>query len=259
VKLFSRDRDRGSPSAPAAPGGEMSLVEHLEELRTRLFKVVLAYAVACLVAWFFYSDILELLIRPLAKLPVADQILRDGELIYTAPTEAFFIRLKVTAFAGFALSLPVMLWQAWRFVTPGLHPHEKRYAVPFIVASMALFAVGILTAFASLPKALNVLTSFAGTELVLLPRAAEYLSFVLILIAAFGFAFEFPIALLALTLVGVLTSASLRKARRMAWVILLVVAAVITPTQDPITLALLAVPLGILYEATILTARLMKK
>ncbi len=150
----------------------MSLVEHLEELRTRLFKVVLAYAVACLVAWFFYSDILELLIRPLAKLPVADQILRDGELIYTAPTEAFFIRLKVTAFAGFALSLPVMLWQAWRFVTPGLHPHEKRYAVPFIVASMALFAVGILTAFASLPKALDVLTSFAGTELVLLPRAA---------------------------------------------------------------------------------------
>jgi sec-independent protein translocase protein TatC len=190
---------------------------------------------------------------------VANQILKGGELIYTAPTEAFFIRLKVTAFAAFAFCLPVVLWQAWRFVTPGLHPNEKRYAVPFILVSMALFVAGIGTAFVSLPKALDVLTGFAGSELVLVPRAADYLSFVLILIAAFGFAFEFPIALLALTLVGVLTSQSLRKARRMAWVIILVVAAIITPTQDPITLAIMAVPLGILYEATILTARLMKK
>jgi sec-independent protein translocase protein TatC len=259
MKLFSRDRDQGPVPIPSTPGGEMSLVEHLEELRSRLFKVVIAYALACGVAWFFYSGILDLLIRPLAKLPVADQILSQGDLIYTAPTEAFFVRLKVTAFAGFALSLPVMLWQAWRFVTPGLHPHEKRYAVPFIIVSMVLFVTGIMTAFASLPKALDVLTSFAGTELVLLPRAAEYLSFVLILVAAFGFAFEFPIALLALTLVGVLTSESLRKGRRIAWIVILVVAAIITPTQDPITLALLAIPLGILYEATILTARLLKR
>lgn len=237
----------------------MSLIEHLEELRSRLLKIVVAYAAACVVAWFIYSPILHVLIEPLSRLPVASQILRGGELIYTAPTEAFFIRLKVTAFAGFGFCLPVILWQAWRFVTPGLHPNEKRYALPFILVSMGLFVAGIGTAFVSLPKALDVLTGFAGTELVLVPRAADYLSFVLILIAAFGFAFEFPIALLALTLVGVLTSKSLRKARRMAWVIILIVAAIVTPTQDPITLAIMAVPLGILYEATILTARLMKK
>lgn len=247
------------PDTPTAASGEMSLMEHLEELRSRLFKVVLAYAACCAVAWYFYSPILAMLIDPLARLPVADQILEGGQLIYTAPTEAFIIRLKVTAFAGMVLALPVALWQLWRFVTPGLHAHERKYALPFVVVSVVLFAAGVVTAFVSLPKALEVLAGFAGTELVLLPRAADYLSFVLILIAAFGFSFEFPIILLGLTLVGVLSSRKLRNARRMAWIVILVLAAVITPTQDPITLMIMAVPLGLLYEGTILVARLLKK
>jgi sec-independent protein translocase protein TatC len=206
-----------------------------------------------------YSQVLAILIGPLAKLPVADQILQDGQLIYTAPTEAFFIRLKVTAFTGMIFALPVMLWQLWRFVTPGLHRHERRYALPFVVISVFLFALGVATAFLSLPKALEVLAGFAGSELVLLPRASDYLSFVLLLVAAFGFSFEFPIILLGLTLVGVLSSAKLRKARRIAWVIILIVAAIITPTQDPITLMIMSVPLGLLYEGTIVAARLLKR
>ncbi|MGH2773275.1 MAG: twin-arginine translocase subunit TatC, partial [Actinomycetota bacterium] len=203
--------------------------------------------------------ILEFLIQPLTRLPEADQLVKKGQLVYSAPTEAFFIRLKVTAFAAFVMTLPVILWQLWRFVTPGLHPHEKRYAVPFILVSLGLFVAGIFLAFYTLPKALEVLTGFAGEELILLPRASDYLSFVLVLIAGFGLAFEFPVVLIALVLVGVLSTQALRKARRMAWVILLIAAAVITPTQDPITLAMMAVPLGLLYEATILTARLLKK
>lgn len=249
----------GKAAVLDAVTSEMSLMEHLAELRTRLFKVVLAYAVACVIAWFAYEGILGLLIAPLAKLKVADQILRGGQLIYTAPTEAFFVRLKVTAFAGAILALPVILWQLWRFVTPGLHKHEKRYVLPFVFISMVLFALGVAVAFASLPKALEVLAGFAGQELVLLPRAADYLSFVLLLIAAFGFSFEFPVVLLGLTLIGVLSSAKLRKSRRIAWVVILIVAAVITPTQDPITLAMMAVPLGLLYEGTVVAARLMKK
>ena len=250
---------RPADSAEGSATGEMSLMEHLDELRSRLFKVVLAYALCCLVAWYFYSHILALLIEPLAKLPVADQILQGGELIYTAPTEAFVIRLKVTAFAGMVLALPVVLWQLWRFVTPGLHAHERKYALPFVIVSVVLFCLGVLVAFISLPKALEVLAGFAGTELVLVPRAADYLSFVLILIAAFGFSFEFPILLLGLTLVGVLSSRKLRDARKIAWVIILVVAAVITPTQDPITLMIMAVPLGLLYEGTIVCARLLRR
>ncbi|HEX2052305.1 MAG TPA: twin-arginine translocase subunit TatC [Actinomycetota bacterium] len=247
------------PRIPPPPQGEMSLMEHLEELRSRLFKVVLAYVACCVVAWYFYSPILAALIDPLAELPVADQILEGGQLIYTAPTEAFVIRLKVTAFAGMVLALPVILWQLWRFVTPGLHAHERKYALPFVVVSVVLFGLGVLTAFVSLPKALEVLAGFAGTELVLLPRAADYLSFVLILIAAFGFSFEFPIILIGLTLVGVLSSRKLRDARKMAWVIILVLAAIITPTQDPITLMIMAVPLGLLYEGTVVVARMLKR
>lgn len=238
---------------------EMSLMQHLEELRTRLFKMSFAFALGCVVAWFLYSPILALLIEPLARLPVADQILESGQLIYTAPTEALFIRLKVTAFTGMVLALPVFLWQLWRFVTPGLHAHEKKYALPFVFAALLLFGLGVVISFWSLPKALEVLAGFGGAELVLVPKAADYLSFVLILIAAFGFSFQFPLLLLALTLVGVLTTEKLRKGRRMAWVIILVLAAVITPTQDPITLMFMAVPLGLLYEATILAARLMKR
>ena len=259
MKIFVRGGGGLPGSTPESSSGEMTLMEHLEELRGRMFKIVLAYALACVAAWFLYSRVLAVLIDPLAKLPIADQILEDGQLIYTAPTEAFFIRLKVTAFTGLVFSLPVILWQLWRFVTPGLHRHERRYALPFVVVSLFLFALGVLTAFLSLPKALEVLTGFAGTELVLLPRASDYLSFVLLLVAAFGFSFEFPIILLGLTLVGVLSSAKLRKARRVAWVIILIVAAIITPTQDPITLAIMSVPLGLLYEGTILVARLMKR
>lgn len=252
------ERDSGNPAEASAPV-EMSLMEHLEELRSRLFKVVAAYALCCVAAWFLYSYLLAMLIEPLARLPVADQILDGGQLVYTAPTEAFVIRLKVTAFAAMVFALPVMLWQLWRFVTPGLHAHEKKYALPFVFVSLILFVLGVVVAFLSLPKALEVLAGFAGTELVLLPRAADYLSFVLILIAAFGFSFEFPIILLGLTLVGVLSSAKLQRARRMAWVVILILAAIITPTQDPITLMVLAVPLGLLYEGTILAARMMKR
>lgn len=247
------------PGEPVDEPVEMSLMEHLEELRGRLFKIVIAYALCCVAAWYLYSPILAMLIEPLTRLPVADQLMDGGQLIYTAPTEAFLIRLKVTAFTGMVFALPVILWQLWRFITPGLHAHEKKYALPFVFVSLILFALGVTVAFLSLPKALEVLAGFGGTELVLLPRASDYLSFVLILIAAFGFSFEFPIILLALTLVGVLSSAKLRSARRMAWVIILILAAIITPTQDPITLMIMAVPLGLLYEGTILAARLMKR
>lgn len=238
---------------------EMTLMAHLGELRSRLLKIAIGYVITTTAAWFAYSPILAFLVAPLSKLPVAEQILQDGHLIFTAPTEAFFVRLKLTAFAGLILALPLILWQIWRFVTPGLRANEKKYAVAFVMVSLALFGLGVATAFASLPKALEVLAAFAGTELVLLPRASEYLSFVMLLIGAFGLSFEFPLVLLALTGLGVLSSLKLRQSRKIAWVVILIVAAVITPTQDPITLAMMAIPLGLLFEGTIVAARLMKK
>lgn len=237
----------------------MTIIEHLEELRARLFKMAAAFVIGSAIAWFFYNFILGILVSPLEALPEGGLITTEGRLIFTSPTEAFFIRLKITAFAGMVIALPVLLWQIWRFVTPGLYSNEKRYVIPFVVVSMLLFGLGVVFAFAMLPQALRILTSFAGTELVLLPRASDYLSFVLVLIAAFGIAFEFPLALLALTLVGVLDRDKLRRGRKFAWMTMLLASAIITPTQDPITMILMAVPLAVLYEGTILVARLIKR
>lgn len=237
----------------------MTLIEHLEELRARLVRMVAAFVVGAVIAWFVYDPILHLLITPLRKLPEAGSLISRGKLIFTSPPEAFFIRLKLVSFAGLVIALPVILWQMWRFVAPGLYSHEKRYAVPFVAASMLLFASGVGLAFYSLPKALAFLVAFGGEGIELLPRASEYLSFVMLLIVAFGVTFEFPLLLIALSLIGVLDSQKLRTGRKIAWVSMLIVAAVVTPTQDPFTMMLLAVPMALLYEGTILTVRFMKR
>ena len=237
----------------------MTLIEHLEELRARIFKMVIAVAVTSIASWFFYDRILSFLIEPITRLPSASQFVTRGKLVFFSPQEAFFVRIKVVSVTGIALALPVILWQAWRFVVPGLHKHERRYAIPFVLVSSALFAAGIAVAFAMLPAALRVLTAFGGSELVIVPRASEYLSFLLLLIFAFGATFELPVIVLALTLAGVVSTAVLRKGRRWAYVIILVVAAVVTPTPDPINMCLLAAPLLLLYEGTILVARLLKR
>lgn len=237
----------------------MTLLEHLEELRSRFLKILVAFAIASLGAWFFYHDIVALLIRPLARLPEASEILDKGQLIVTAPQEAFFVRLKVTVFAGFALCVPVVLWQLWRFVTPGLYAREKRYALPFVIVATGLFIAGATLAFVVLPQALRILASFGGSEVVLVPRASEYLSFVVLLVLSFAATFELPMVLLSLVAVGAISSKTLRKGRRFAWLLILVVAAVITPTPDPVNQLILAIPLAVLYEGTVLAARLFRR
>lgn len=235
------------------------MMEHLEELRTRLIKVVIGFVVGALVCWFLYESILDLLVEPLRRLALADELLADGELIVTGPTEALGVRLKVTAFGGAVLSLPIAMWQLWRFVTPGLYSHEKRSGAAFVIVGVLLFAAGAGVAALVLPTALEILVGFGGPDLLLIPRASEYLSFVMILVIAFGASFEFPLVLLALTFLRILTPASLRRGRRLAWIVMLLASAVITPTQDPITMVLLAVPLAALYEATILAASLIAR
>jgi sec-independent protein translocase protein TatC len=240
----------------------MTIIEHLDELRTRIIRMLIAFVVGAVVAWFLYDPILAFLVHPLRHLPQAAQIFRSGSknpsLIVFSPIEPFFIRLKVVSFAALALALPVVLWELWRFIAPGLYANEKRYAIPFVGSALALFVGGVGLAFWTLPAALHFLTAFSGGSIQLLPRASEYLSFVMLLILAFGVAFEFPLVLLALSLMGVLPSRKLRSWRRPAWVVILVLAGFLTPAQDPITQVLLAAPMAILYEATIIVARLLK-
>ncbi|MDP9389329.1 MAG: twin-arginine translocase subunit TatC [Actinomycetota bacterium] len=233
----------------------MTVVEHLAELRRRLITSVVAVAVAGVLAFAFYDQILDFLIDPYcATLPPGERC----TLFITDPLEGFATRLKVATWGGFLLASPVVLYQLWRFITPGLNPNEKRYAVPFVASSVTLFCLGVLLARLTFPRALDFLLSVGGDlEPILSP--SKYLRLVLLVAVAFGVAFEFPVLLVFLQLAGVVSSRRLGSWRRPAVVVIFVVAAVITPSQDPYSLLAMAGPMYLFYEASILIGRVLGK
>src|SRR5437879_3455881 len=184
---------------------------------------------------------------------------RSCSLFVTGPLEPFAIRLKIAAYGGFALASPVVFWEVWRFVTPGLRARERRYALPFIISSVVLFALGGLVAWLTLPKALQFLVAIGGHSLTTIFSPDKYVTLVALMIVAFGLSFEFPILLVFLELAGVLSSRRLAGWRRPAIVIIVAFAAVITPSQDPISLFAMAIPMYIFYEASILIGKLLKR
>ncbi len=231
----------------------MPLVEHLAELRRRIIASAIAITLGGIVAFCFYNRILHFLIGPYTD------ITGKKTLLITDPLEGFTTRLKISAFGGLALASPVVLWQMWRFITPGLHKKEKRYAIPFIAASIFLFALGTVVAMLTFSQALRFLIGVGGGSLEAFFTPSKYLSLIVLMMVAFGVAFEFPILLVFLQLARVLTSRKLRKWRRPALVVIVAVAAVITPSQDPYSLFAMAVPMYIFYEASILIGRLLKR
>src|SRR5690349_15311988 len=186
----------------------MTLVEHLTELRRRLIISVVAVAVGATVAFIFSDQIIHFLVGPYRDLGHG-----PGKLVATDPLAPFAVRLKVATYGGIVLALPVWLWELWRFVTPGLHKHEKRYAIPFVAASILLFLLGGFVAWLTLPKALQFLATVGGSDITPFFTADKYLQLVSLMIVAFGISFEFPVVLVALLLVGVLHTRTLRRYR----------------------------------------------
>ena len=231
----------------------MPLVEHLAELRRRIIVSVVAIALGGIVAFALYDRILDFLIGPYTEITGRET------LLITDPLEGFTPRLKIAGFGGLVLASPVVLWELWRFITPGLHKREKRYAIPFILASLLLFALGAATALYMFPRALRFLVGVGGENLEAFFTPGKYLNLIVLMIAAFGIAFEFPIALIFLQLAGVLTSRKLRRWRRPAVVVIVAVAALITPSQDPYSLFAMAGPMYLFYEGSILVGRLLKR
>ena len=231
----------------------MTLVEHLTELRRRLIISVIAVTLGATIAFVLYGHILKLLIGPYTD------ITHKKTLLITDPLEGFTTRLKISAFGGLTLASPVVLWEMWRFITPGLHKKEKRYAIPFIISSIFLFLLGAVVAVVTFRQALRFLIGVGGPNLEAFFTPGKYLNLIVLMIVAFGVAFEFPILLVFLELAHVLTSRQLRKWRRPAIVIIVFVAAVITPSQDPISLFAMAIPMYVFYEASILIGRIMKR
>jgi sec-independent protein translocase protein TatC len=231
----------------------MPLVDHLSELRRRLIISVLALVGGAIIGFILFDWILELLIRPYTEAT------GETRFVFFDPLEAFATRLKVAAWTGAFLASPVVLWQLWRFITPGLHKNEKRYAIPFIVVSILLFTLGAFVAVFTFETALRFLVGIGGDQLSPLFSASKFLSFMILMIIAFGIAFEFPVLLVFLELAGVVTSARLRSWRRPALVVIVALAAVITPSQDPYSLFMMVAPMYLFYEGAILVGRLLKK
>ena len=257
--------ERHSADGEEPLGGEMTLFEHLRELRDRLFKSAVAIAAGFVVGFIFRDPVFDLLIAPYCELPAklraASSVFNADKcsLIVTDVMGALFLSLKAAAVVAVVLAGPVVAYQVWRFVTPGLRQVERRYALPFIMASAVLFAAGAVFAYISLPLGLEVLLSFAGENVVSLMDANRYLSFTLNTALGFGLSFQFPLILLALVLMGVVGVPGLKQYRRHAYFGTFVGAAIITPQTDPISMSLLAAPLVLMYEGCVLVARLVER
>jgi sec-independent protein translocase protein TatC len=252
LKFLRRRRAKNKVAA-------MSMIEHLRELRTRLIYGLAAFVAISIAAFFFCEPILAWLLEPLCSLPKALLGSQGCELSGFGPAEPFVVRLKVTAMVGVVCSAPVWLYQVWAFVTPGLTAQEKKYALPFILSSVVLFAVGVTFAYLTLEPGLRFLIGLGEGLITPLFRADAYLNFVGLMFLGFGIAFELPLLLFFLGLAGVVTVAQLREHRRAAFVTIVALAAVVTPSQDPYTMLLMAVPLYLLYELTIILLRAVQR
>lgn len=227
------------------------LLDHLAELRTRLLRCVMALAVAFGVCLYFAQDIFGFLVRPLTEAFPAG----EGRLIYTKLYEAFFVEIKIALFAAFFISFPIIANQLWAFVAPGLYAREKRAFLPFLVATPVLFISGAsLAYFLVMPTAFRWFLGFEGTrgglKLEALPGTGDYLDLVMQFILAFGISFLLPVLLMLLNRAGLVSRTQLVRARRYVVVGIFIVAAVITP-PDVISQLLLAIPLLMLFEGTL--------
>lgn len=250
---------RGAPKAKVeTPDDRMTLIEHLAELRTRIIRGLLAVVLGVIIVLAFYSPILEFLREPYYRLCDRNPDL-TCDLQFISPLEGFGTRVKVATYGGLILAFPVILWQVWRFVVPALHAKEKKYAIPFIASSIALFALGGFLAYWTLEKALEFLIDWAGDNVEANFRVGEYIRLVGLMIAAFGVAFQFPVLLVALQLVGVLTPQTLLKGWRYAIMVCFVIAAVITPSGDPFSMLALAIPMSVFYLLSILIGWLVQR
>ena len=232
----------------------MTVIEHLEELRRVLIISLIAWGVGTAIGWLLSGWVLELLLQPVK------QVIGPEKLVYfTGPTDKFFLLFKVGLFTGFILSSPIILWQVWTFIKPGLHRNERRFAVGFVTSAVVLFSMGIGFAFIAMPIALKFLTTFGPSDIVYLPFADRYVNFVLILIAVFGVTFELPLAMTILGLVGIVKPEFLSRHRFKFWIGIFLAANLSTPGVDPFTPTLLAVPLIVLFEIGVLVIRLLRR
>lgn len=240
------------PGAPGMPppltgpdGSIMSLVDHLGELRTRLFRSIIAIALGSIVGFYFAAPVRNFLLEPLP----------GGVAQVLGPGDAFAIQLRISIVIGIILAMPVLLYQIWSFVSPGLTPAERKIVRPWVPLALLFFALGVGIARLVLPYAVSFLLGFTDTKLVANIAAGPYFDFVTTMFLAFGLVLEFPILLVGLSRVGIVTSDRLRSARRYVILGIAIFSAVATPGGDLVSPLVLGGTMYVLFEATILFIR----
>lgn len=234
----------------------MSLIDHLEELRWRIFKSLIAIVVGSIVAFIFRDWIMKVLEGPLpAQANALHRLGLGGPLVVTGLTEGFTVYLKVSIVAGIILALPVILYQTWAFIAPGLYEHEKRHALPFIFIGLVLFVIGIIVGYVVLRYPVEFLITFASNSFTELVTADSYFGFVAFFMLAFGIVFQLPLVLTFMAKVGIITGDTLKKKRAVAHVGMWIAATFITPGADIYSPIILGVVMSFLYELSILFIR----
>jgi sec-independent protein translocase protein TatC len=234
-------------------GGKMSFLEHLDELRKRLIWSIASVGIGFLVAYIFIDRIFAFVMRPLAAtLPHGRTTAGTPTFIYTEPTEAFMLQLKVAALAGLVIAAPLVMWQLWLFIAPGLYRREKRVALPFVIASSTLFICGAaFNHYIMFPAAFRFLGSFNTDYMEFLPRITPVFALYAQLMLAFGVMFQLPVLVFTLARLGLVTARFLVKNMKYALLGMFIVSAVITPTSDPVNQTLMAAPMVLLYVVSI--------
>lgn len=239
------------------PGeASMTLVEHLEELRWRIFKSAIAIVAFGIVAFVFRVQILNILTYPL---PPTANVLHGGQLVVNGIAEAFTVYLKLSFAVGFVLALPVILYQVWAFISPGLLAREKKNAVPFIVIGIVLFIAGIALGYVVLRFPVQWLINFGSDSFTELITVDSYFTFVTFFLLAFGIVFEIPLILTFMAQLGLITAKTLTKRRAMAYVIMWVASTFLTPGADPYSPVILGVAMTFLFELTVVFIRIFKR
>lgn len=228
---------------------QMGFIDHLDEFRNRIIISLVSWVIITIACYFFSEKILNIIISPIPQ----------KKLIFFSPSDALIIRIKIAMLSALFFALPIILLEIWKFISPALNKSEKKFVFPLIFCALLLFYIGSLFAYYTLPYAVNFLLQFSSAKLQPALAANNYISFFINLTLAFALTFEFPIVVLILAKIGLVTPDFLIKKRKQAILIIFIVAAVITPTQDAFTLLLMAIPLTFFYEVSIIITKIVYK
>jgi sec-independent protein translocase protein TatC len=247
VALLNRVLQRGPRASAPVEEERMSVIEHLEALRRALIIILIAWGVATIAAIFISGHVITFLITRAGI----------GHAIYLQPGGGVILQLKVALYIGIVLAAPVIIQQVWWFVSPGLHPKERRFVLPLVLATIVFFAIGVSVAMFALPLYIKVLGSLAPADVSYLPDITELVTFVLIMTIGFGLVFELPVVLFVLGMLRIITSRWLYRRRPYWFLALGILANFLTPGVDPLTPMIMFVPLYVFFEATALLLKLL--